>query len=226
MRHTSSRAGADVSTRPRQWFLTLPGTMQNAVPTGEGAFRVAYPNRRIPDILEAGVGPEIASPRLIAALQEIGATGWEARGVHLFRRDEGLPGYARLVVLGSSPRISYAFHDEHVREVRNVPGVWSPEHACTDPAIDGWDGSDIYRPANSGHTVVSDRVAKALLDAKLGVDLHQVGRGPLESLLLDIEDPNAAADWRTRMGVQPGELEGTPYCPLLLSDNEQCPAAT
>lgn len=220
MRATPYVGGSDVSARPRQWFLSVSGLSQYADRIDEKTFRIAYPRRRIPDLIEAGVGPRLASPRLVAALREIGATGWDSRPVDLHREGDLLPGYAELIVLGSSPRISYAFHDDHVREVRNSAGVWSPEHACMDPAVDGWDGSDVYRPANSEHTVVSDRVAEAILRSKLLVDLDQVGRGPLQSLLLDIDHPTAAAEWRKRAGFQPGEREGTPICPLLLPDQD------
>lgn len=91
-----------------------------------------------------------------------------------------------------------------------------PEHACTDPAVDGWDGSDVFRPSGSGHIVVVDRVAQVLLEAKLALRLDQVGRGYTYSLLTDTDNPLAAQQWRDRLKIQPGDREGEPVCPDLL----------
>ncbi|QDB80012.1 hypothetical protein FE251_11950 [Georgenia wutianyii] len=117
--------------------------------------------------------------------------------VRLSLRDEELPRWGRLIVTGSSPRSWSGFRDEHVREKRYVDnGPWSPDHACFDPAPDGWDGSDVFHPAETAFVVVTERVKDALVAARLNVEIERAGLKPFP-LTYALDGTEEA--WRRRM---------------------------
>lgn len=119
-----------------------------------------------------------------------------------------------LEITGTSPTYSDTFHDEHVRTVK-LPAVWTLESYCTDPAPDGWDGSDAYHPGDTLNMVVTQRVADALTAADITVRLEEVGRHPHP--VWDTEEcDNQAEAWRHRMGVDFADWPDPGCCPTLL----------
>ena len=119
-----------------------------------------------------------------------------------------------LEITGTSPAYSNVFHDEHVRAVRK-PAAWAIESYCTDPAPDGWDGSDFYHPGDTLNMVVTQRVADALTAADITVRLEEVGRHPHP--VWDTEEcDNQAEAWRQRMGVEFADWPDPGCCPNLL----------
>jgi len=196
-------------------------TGQYATP-GEapGLFHLANPRARRPppDLMVSSALDNLVSPAFVHAVRDLGATGYRVEPVRLLRRDEELPEWGRLIVTGSSPRSWRGFHDEHVREKKYVEdGPWSPDHACFDPAPDGWDGSDVFHPAETAFVVVTQRVRDTLIAARLNVEIVRVGLMPFP-LSYALDDAEEA--WRRRMGTAPGDLPGEPRCPVLLGEEE------
>ncbi|PKZ42476.1 hypothetical protein CYJ76_02690 [Kytococcus schroeteri] len=119
-----------------------------------------------------------------------------------------------LEITGTSPAYSDDFHDEHVRVVR-MPAAWTIESYCTDPTPQGWDGSDVYHPGDTGYQYVTQRVANALTTAGVDVRLVEVGRHPHP--VWDTEQcDNQAEAWRQRMGVDFADWPDPGCCPELL----------
>lgn len=184
-----------------------------------GVLRVGRPRSRLSDIEVTDDLGLVLSPQATALLRSLGATGWTGEPVTVLRSTEEVVGYERLHVTGRSPRLWSGFHDDHVREERWAPHVpWVAVHACTDPAPDGWDGSDVFSPAGTQYVVVTDRVRQAFGAAGLRAEFEQVGRLTVPLFQEDDEDRDTEAEWRARTGTLPGQRAGTALCPDLLGE--------
>lgn len=198
------------------WYLESVETGSRYVKeAGGGRYRwVGLRGRPVPDVdyADSSGFDQLVSERLVAVLRGHGFSGWEAEPVDL---EMGQGQALRFSVTGVSSRLGRAFHDEHVREVRE-PAYWVPLQACNDPAPDGWDGSDIFQPDGTYLIVLTDPVHQALVDAGLKVEFVEVGRRSVGLYDPDDLDDDDGHHWRKRMGVQPGERAGDAVCPTLL----------
>ena len=120
--------------------------------------------KRVLDLIGTGhAGIYLVSPKFISVLQTSGFSGW--RGLESVVRQSGepiLPGYRLLTITGRSGPIEDGRSERLLipsPTAGSAVGGW--RGILFDPAT--WDGSDLFLPANTAHTIVLDRVRDALL---------------------------------------------------------------
>jgi hypothetical protein len=139
----------------------------NVRPEGPLEFEVIYPegSERPPDLLGIGGALKAVSPRVLRALESLGATGYRPHPVILEHPVLGITihGYQALLVHGNGGPLDEA--KSHPRWSADSGGLLS----CDGYYIheDQWDGSDFFRIERVGYAVwVTERVADALGQAR------------------------------------------------------------
>lgn len=127
-----------------------------------------YMGQRLFDLVGTGYGSLfILSDRVIRALKDTGATGWRAYPAAMTNlRGTAVHGYAGLRVTGRCGPAMQAFTERGYREPPCSPGYRyeATYNLYFDPAT--WDGSDLFKPSNWSHTIVTERVRDALVDGR------------------------------------------------------------
>jgi hypothetical protein len=113
------------------------------------------------------VSTRLISVRLASAWRTAGVTGWDTFPVELFDalehevEDDQIDGYAGLSVVGKSGAIDQGRHEVVIKPAAVGPalikwarGLWF--------AIESWDGSDLFVPAESQMLIASAKAVEVL----------------------------------------------------------------
>ncbi len=134
------------------WFIgrSVPGELVFTVVEGES----------VPDLLFTSIASPIVSQPLIAALRDVGASGWDAFPVVIINCPDACPEHYGLVVHGRSGPIDDSLSVGEMRAVGDGPLQEVHVGLFFDQST--WDGSDVFAPCGSALIFVTRRVQERL----------------------------------------------------------------
>ncbi|HEX6700917.1 MAG TPA: hypothetical protein VF101_09330 [Gaiellaceae bacterium] len=131
---------------------------------------------RLKDVIGTTSATVLYSDRLIGVLDSGGFTGWRTYAVEVYDEvGSAVPGYQGLVVTGRSGPIVRSLSRAMVVPPPVPAGKAMPHWIGLRFVPETWDGSDVFRPAGTLWTLVTQEVRDSLVAARLtGLNLRRV----------------------------------------------------